>query len=251
MDSVAEPDRDGTSFRDFPQSRNRQEAGDVPRPNTSPYPAAIRGKEAKEMQQFLDCADGLRLREILPHGRFFGAADIRIKSCCSDPRICRPGDVYVAIVNADGDGHDEVDKAVQRGAIAVVAERLVPTRVPCCVVPDSREAYGQICQRLAGQPDQSLRLVGITGTHGKTTTAMLVASILQAAQHPVGVTCSLGYTDGESTAMAESATPPPHELARWLTANGRQRVLARCRRGLQQRAWRLGTCPVCPWMPPC
>jgi UDP-N-acetylmuramoyl-L-alanyl-D-glutamate--2,6-diaminopimelate ligase len=124
--------------------------------------------------------------------------------------------VYVAIVNAEGDGHDEVDKAVQRGAIAVVAERLVPTRVPCCVVPDTREAYGQICQRLAGQPDQSLRLVGISGTHGKTTTAMLVASILQAAQQPVGVTCSLGYTDGESTAMAESSTPPPHELARWL-----------------------------------
>ncbi len=175
------------------------------------------------MQQFLDCADGLRLREMLPYGRFSGAADIRIKSCCSDSRVCRPGDVYVAIVNAEGDGHDEVDKAVQRGAVAVVTERLVPTRVPCCVVPDSREAYGYICQRLAGQPDQSLRLVGITGTHGKTTTAMLVTAILQAAQHPVGVTCSLGYTDGENMATAESATPPPHELARWLAqmvANG-------------------------------
>ncbi|MHB0960458.1 MAG: UDP-N-acetylmuramoyl-L-alanyl-D-glutamate--2,6-diaminopimelate ligase [Pirellulaceae bacterium] len=168
------------------------------------------------MQQFLDCADGLRLREILPYGRFIGGADIRFKSCCSDPENCRPGDVYVAIVNADGDGHDDVDKAVQRGAVAVVAERLVPARVPCCVVPDSREAYGHICQRLAGQPDRALRLVGITGTHGKTTTAMLVASILQAAEHPVGMTCSLGYTDGESTAVAESTTPPPHELARWL-----------------------------------
>ena len=105
-----------------------------------------------------------------------------MRSCCSDPRVCRPGDVYVAIVDADGDGHDEVDKAVQRGAVAVVSERLVPTRVPCCVVPDSREAYGHICQRLAGQPDQSLRLVGVTGTHGKTTTAMLITAVLQAAR---------------------------------------------------------------------
>ena len=113
------------------------------------------------MQQFLDCADGLRLREILPHGRFFGGADIRFKSCCSDPRICRPGDVYVAIVNADGDGHDEVDKAVQRGAVAVVAERLVPTRVPCCVVPDSREAYGQHLPA----PGRSTRSVAATGGH--------------------------------------------------------------------------------------
>ena len=95
------------------------------------------------MQQLLDCADALRLREILPHGRFIGTSDIRVRSCCSDPRSCRPGDVYVAIVDADGDGHDEVDKAVARGAMAVVSERLLPTRVPCCVVPDSREAYGQ------------------------------------------------------------------------------------------------------------
>jgi len=168
------------------------------------------------MQQLLDCADVLCLRDILPHGRFIGTADIRVRSCCSDPRACRPGDVYVAIVDADGDGHDEVDKALRRGAVAVVAERLLPIRVPCCIVPDTREAYGQICQRLAGQPDRTLRLVGVTGTHGKTTTSMLVAAILQAAEHPVGVTCSLGYCDGQMTAAASAATPPSHELARWL-----------------------------------
>jgi UDP-N-acetylmuramoyl-L-alanyl-D-glutamate--2,6-diaminopimelate ligase len=175
------------------------------------------------MQQLLDRADGLRLREILPHGRFIGAGDIRVQSCCSDPRACRPGDVYVAIVDAVGDGHDAVDKALERGAVAVVAERLLPIRVPCCVVPDTREAYGQICQRLAGQPDQRLRLVGVTGTHGKTTTAMLVAAVLQAAEQPVGITCSLGYSDGQVTAAAAAATPPSHELARWLSqmvANG-------------------------------
>jgi UDP-N-acetylmuramoyl-L-alanyl-D-glutamate--2,6-diaminopimelate ligase len=180
------------------------------------------------MQQLLHCADALRLREILPHGRFFGAGDIRVRSCCSDPRVCRPGDVYVAIVDADGDGHDEVDKAVERGAIAVVAERLLPTRVPCCVVPDSREAYGHICQRLAGQPDQSLRLVGVTGTHGKTTTAVLITAVLQAAERNVGVTCSLGYSDGETTATADAATPPSHELARWLA----QMVVNGCSHGV-------------------
>ena len=58
--------------------------------------------------------------------------------------------------------------------------------------------------------------VGVTGTHGKTTTSILIASVLQAAHQTVGVTCSLGYSDGESTGMADTATPPPHELARWL-----------------------------------
>lgn len=168
------------------------------------------------MQRLLDCADGLRLREILPQGRLFGGADVQFHNCCCDARICRPGDVYVAVVDADGDGHDDVDMAVQRGAVAVVTERLVPVRVPCCIVPDSREAYGRICQRLAGQPDRALHLVGVTGTHGKTTTSVLIASVLQAAHQTVGMTCSLGYCDGESTGMADGATPPPHELARWL-----------------------------------
>lgn len=168
------------------------------------------------MQQLIDRADGVRLRDVLPEGRHFGADDLRVHSCSSDPQRCRPGDVYVAIVSADGDGHDEVRTAVERGAVAVVGERFVSSRVPCCVVPDSREAYGSLCQRLAGQPDQSLRLVGVTGSHGKTTTAVLLASVLQAAQQTVGLTCSLGYCDGQATETADSATPPPPALARWL-----------------------------------
>ncbi|MCU0962282.1 MAG: UDP-N-acetylmuramoyl-L-alanyl-D-glutamate--2,6-diaminopimelate ligase [Pirellulaceae bacterium] len=168
------------------------------------------------MQQLINRADGVRLRDVLPEGRYFGADDLQVHSCSSDPQRCRPGDVFVAIVSADGDGHDDVPAAVQRGAVAVVGERLVPSRVPCCVVPDSREAYGYLCQRLAGQPDQSLHLVGVTGSHGKTTTAVLLASVLQAAQQSVGMTCSLGYCDGQETEPADDTTPPSHTLARWL-----------------------------------
>lgn len=168
------------------------------------------------MQQLINRADGMRLRDVLPEGRHFGADDLRVHSCSSDPHRCRPGDVYVAIVSADGDGHDDVNIAVERGAVAVVSERFVPSRVPCCVVPDSREAYGHLCQRLAGQPDQSLRLVGVTGSHGKTTTSVLLASVLQAAHQTVGLTCSLGYCDGHETEAGEDATLPPPVLARWL-----------------------------------
>jgi UDP-N-acetylmuramoyl-L-alanyl-D-glutamate--2,6-diaminopimelate ligase len=175
------------------------------------------------MQHSLDFARGLQLRDILTRSRFIGGSDVPVDSCCSDWRCCRPGDIYVALVTSEGDGHDDVDRAIQRGAIAVVAERLLPVSVPCCLVPDSREAYGQICQHLAGQPDQHLRTVGVTGTHGKTTTAVLVASVLQAAERQVGVMSSLGYCDTEQIAGASMTTPPPPELARWLSrmmANG-------------------------------
>ncbi len=168
------------------------------------------------MQQLLESAGGVRLREILPQGQFFGGSDIRVHSCCGDWRSLQPGDVYVALVDREGDGHDDVGQAISRGASAVVAERFLPVRVPMCVVSDTREAYGKICQRLAGQPDRSMRLIGVTGTHGKTTTSLLITRILEAADHFVGATTSLGYCDAASTRAAARTTPAPPELANWL-----------------------------------
>jgi UDP-N-acetylmuramoyl-L-alanyl-D-glutamate--2,6-diaminopimelate ligase len=168
------------------------------------------------MQQLTDCAGGLRLRDILPDARFFGGDDVRVQSCCSDWRSCQPGDVYVALVGSESDGHDQVDLAVKRGAIAVVGERLLPARVPNCIVPDSREAYGHMCQRLAGQPDRHLQTIGVTGTLGKTTTSVLIASVLAAARQSVGMLSSLEHYDGELTEVPQSTTPAPPELARQL-----------------------------------
>ena len=175
------------------------------------------------MQQLLGRADGISLREVLPKGRFLGADKIRVHGCCSDYRSCRPGDVYVAVVGADEDGHDHVDEALQRGAVAVVTERLVPGNVASCIVPDTREAYGLLCQHLAGLPHRQLELIGVTGTFGKTITALLLASVLEAAQRQAGVLCSLGYSDSDVTSPAEGATPQPAQLASWLSrmvANG-------------------------------
>lgn len=168
------------------------------------------------MQQLLGRADGISLRDVLPHGRFMGTRDIRVQSCQSDLRHVRPGDLFVALVDADGDGHDVVDQALERGAAAVVAERLLPLSVPCCVVADSRVAHGMICQHLAGLPHRQLEMVGITGTYGKTTTAMLMASVLRSAERQVGVTCSLGCCDSEFTADPVGHTPAPPQLAEWL-----------------------------------
>ena len=201
------------------------------------------------MQRLLDCADGLRLRDMFPQARLFGGG-------CPVPQlllrrgICRPGDVYVAVVDADGDGHDDVDLAVQRGAVAVVTERLVPVRVPCCIVPDSREAYGRMCQRLAGQPDRALRLVGVTGSHGKTTTSILTASVLQAAHQTVGATCSLGYSDGESTGTAEAATPPPQRTGPLAESQMTKTAVRTVSWRSPVTPWLLDNCRAFLWMRP-
>jgi len=110
------------------------------------------------MQQTLQPAGAIRLRDVLPDSRFVGGTEIRATSCCSDSRQCRAGDVFVALTGARHDGHDFVDDAIRAGASAVVSERLLPVRVPVCIVEDTREAYGRICQSLVGNPSGSTQV---------------------------------------------------------------------------------------------
>lgn len=161
------------------------------------------------MQQTLDRAGGISLRAVLPEGHFFRGHDIRVSSCVSQASACRRGDLFVALVTSDGDGHDEVGEAVRRGASAILAERLLPVDVPLCVVPDTRQAYGRLCHKLAGEPGESLRVVGVTGTHGKTTTSMLIASLVRASGERGGVLTTLSRSDALETQAAVRTTPAP------------------------------------------
>ena len=169
-------------------------------------------------------ASGISLREILPDARFCGAEDLRVESCCGDSRRCRPGDLFVAMPGSQCDGHDYILEAVAKGASAILAQQ-APENLPCsvCLVPDSRAAYGRVCQALAGQPSQRLKVIGITGTNGKTTTSYLVASVLAAAGYKTGTLGTLGYFDGVDAEPATLTTPGAPVLASWLArceANG-------------------------------
>jgi UDP-N-acetylmuramoyl-L-alanyl-D-glutamate--2,6-diaminopimelate ligase len=167
---------------------------------------------------------GISLHELLPEAEIVGAADIRVKSCSADSRQCRPGDLFAALPGVRSDGHDFAREALKAGAKALLAERPVPgLSLPTCFVPNARDAYGRICQALAGQPSKRLKVIGVTGTNGKTTTSYLIASILSAAGFQPGVLGTLGYCDGEEIASAQWTTPPAPVLASWLArmaANG-------------------------------
>jgi UDP-N-acetylmuramoyl-L-alanyl-D-glutamate--2,6-diaminopimelate ligase len=139
------------------------------------------------------------------------APQLRVTSCSSDWRQVRPGDVFVAIVDADEDGHDSAHLAVRRGAAAVICERRLPVfDVPQCVVPCSRTVYGRLCQALMGEPSRLVKVIGVTGTHGKTTVARLVSSILRDAGAAVGTLDSFGYWDGwdDRPPLDGPLTPP-------------------------------------------
>jgi UDP-N-acetylmuramoyl-L-alanyl-D-glutamate--2,6-diaminopimelate ligase len=175
----------------------------------------MHGKEANDMH-ITHRAQGISLRKLLPDSRVFGDRDIRINSCCGHPRDVQPGDLFVAMETRDFDGHEHAGEALRRGAAAVLAERLLPLEAPLCLVPDSREAYGHICQELAGQPTRRLRTFGVTGTNGKTTTSLLIASVLRTADQITGLTTGMFCDDTEDRVAAACTTPQAPELAQWL-----------------------------------
>jgi UDP-N-acetylmuramoyl-L-alanyl-D-glutamate--2,6-diaminopimelate ligase len=139
------------------------------------------------------------LRRLLPEAQFVGCADWNVSGCTDDHRRLEPGQVFVAARKAQTgyDGNLFVREALERGAAGVVLER------PCdlagrlqVVVPDAMAAHARICHALAGDPSRQLVTLGVTGSFGKTITALMVHSIIEAAGDRCGLAGSLGFHDG-------------------------------------------------------
>ena len=108
-----------------------------------------------------------------------------------------------------------VAKAIARGCAGILSDRPLPElNIPTCLVPNAREAFGLICQALAGHPSDQLKVIGVTGANGKTTTSCLIAGMSgPCADIKSGLLSTLGYFDGEDVEDATHATPPPDRLA--------------------------------------
>jgi UDP-N-acetylmuramoyl-L-alanyl-D-glutamate--2,6-diaminopimelate ligase len=128
----------------------------------------------------------------IPHANLIGGADAEITAVTHDSRQVGPGALFVAIKGRRADGHDFLAEAVARGAAAVVVEEPSPAAagVPQLVVADSRRALAAAAAAFFGHPARELRLVGVTGTNGKTTVCFLLDAILRAA----GSTTALATT---------------------------------------------------------
>jgi UDP-N-acetylmuramoyl-L-alanyl-D-glutamate--2,6-diaminopimelate ligase len=142
------------------------------------------------------------LRRLLPEARFVGCMDWEVFGCSDDHRRLDPGQVFVAVREARPgyDGHIFVREALERGAAGVVVDRPCPEAGRLQIlVPDTMAAHARICQALAGDPSHQLVTLGVTGSFGKTITALLVRSILEAAGQRFGLASSLGFCDGTTT----------------------------------------------------
>ncbi|MGH2849940.1 MAG: UDP-N-acetylmuramoyl-L-alanyl-D-glutamate--2,6-diaminopimelate ligase [Solirubrobacteraceae bacterium] len=116
-----------------------------------------------------------------------GAPAVEIGSLAYDDRAVEPGALFFCVTGLQSDGHDHAPAAIARGAVALVVERPLDLGVAEIRVDSVREAMAPLAVRFNGDPSASLRVAGVTGTNGKTTTAFLVAALLSAG----GERCAL------------------------------------------------------------
>jgi len=177
----------------------------------------------------------VRLRELIAPvagARVLGDQDPEITGVSTDSRTLRQGDVFVAIRGGEEqDRHPYVPEAVARGAPAVVVEEAVAAGTAAVVqVPSTRRALPLIAERLYHSPGDLLRLVGITGTNGKTTTSYLVHAVLKAAGWEPGLLGTVEYLVGGTRRPSANSTPEAHELQRMM----REMVEAGCRSAVME-----------------
>jgi UDP-N-acetylmuramoyl-L-alanyl-D-glutamate--2,6-diaminopimelate ligase len=143
-----------------------------------------------------------------------GRAPLEIGELAYDTRHVPQGALFFCVVGAGIDGHDLVPAAIEAGAAALVVERLLDVSVPQLVVPSVREAMPRAAVEFFGDPTRELDVLGITGTSGKTTTAFLLASILEAAARRPALLSSIERRVGNDVREPTLNTPEAIDLQR-------------------------------------
>ena len=149
-----------------------------------------------------------------------GLRNVSVEGLACDSRKVRKGDLFVAYRGVETDGHRYIPQAIEAGAAALVVEdeRYLTSPsgegwpVPSVLVPDGREALAHLAAALQGFPARKLRVIGITGTDGKTTTANLVWSVLQAAGYDTGLISTVNAVIGETQRDTGLHTTTPDSL---------------------------------------
>jgi UDP-N-acetylmuramoyl-L-alanyl-D-glutamate--2,6-diaminopimelate ligase len=143
-----------------------------------------------------------------------GRAPVDVHDLAYDARAVTPGALFFCVPGARADGHEFAAEAVERGAVALVVERAVPTAVPQVVVRDARAAMAPAAHEFFGRPTDQLAVAGVTGTSGKTTTAFLLFAVLAAGGRRPGLLGTIEARVGGERRGVVRTTPEAIDLQR-------------------------------------
>jgi UDP-N-acetylmuramoyl-L-alanyl-D-glutamate--2,6-diaminopimelate ligase len=138
-------------------------------------------------------------------------SDVEVLDVTQDSRLVKEGFLFICIKGAAFDGHSVAGEMLEKGAAAIVVEYDLglPNQI---IVENSRAVYSPICANFFGNPAQKLKLIGLTGTNGKTTTTFLIKQILENVGKKVGLIGTVQNMVGDEVYPAKFTTPDPYEL---------------------------------------
>lgn len=158
----------------------------------------------------------MKLSEILKGINVLSAAasgDTEITGVCYDSRRVKSGDLFVAVRGYESDGHKYIPMAVEKGCAAVLCEEAPAGNVPYVQTDDSRLGLALAARNFYGDPSREMKVIGITGTNGKTTTTILIKQILEnTLGAKVGLIGSISNMIGDEEFHAEHTTPESCDL---------------------------------------
>ena len=145
----------------------------------------------------------------------YGNMNSEVKGICFDSRKAQPGFLFVAIKGTLSDGHDFIAKAIDLGATVIVAEKLpdaINEDLTYVTVRNSAHALGIIASNYFNNPSEKLKLVGVTGTNGKTTTVTLLYQLFSRLAHRAGMISTVENRVVDNVIPATHTTPDPIQL---------------------------------------
>lgn len=156
------------------------------------------------------------LLKALDNVEFIGSANVDIKGIAYDSNSVKPGFLFAALPGQNAHGLQFFSEAKAQGASAILSESPFDSSLPLILVPDARYALANLSNRFFGEPSKKLKLVGITGTNGKTTVSFLVRSIFESAGIVCGLIGTIRYSGEQFSKRSAMTTPESVDLQQLL-----------------------------------
>ncbi len=159
----------------------------------------------------------MRLSELSKYGELINfSEDIEITGISYDSRKIKKGDLFIALVGRNFDGHNFVRDAINRGAVAAIVSKKLDVSIPQILVNDTRESMAHIAAYFFQFPSKKLKVTGVTGTNGKSTTAFIVHKILKTLNKKSSLIGTIGYEILDEFIKAERTTPESPDIQKFM-----------------------------------